>query len=121
VGEINWFGPNARSSLELWLPYAKLAGKFSSKPSQYVMGGGFWWQEESWTYSGDSKVTTGLKEDKRTDFGSNVIQLSFISERKTQDDIEEKQYFSSWKEEHVNYRGASEISVYWNCRLVYHL
>jgi hypothetical protein len=41
-----------------------------------------------------------------------VIQLSPISERKTQEHIEEKRYFIGWKEEHVNYHGASEIRVY---------
>jgi hypothetical protein len=107
VGEINWFGPNARNSLELWLSHAKFAGKFSSKPSQNVMGGGFWWHEESWTYSGDTKVTTQLKEDKLTDFRCDVMQLSFVSERKAQEAIEEKCYFIGWKEGHVNDHGSS--------------
>jgi hypothetical protein len=39
------------------------------------------------------KLPRDSKEDKLTDFRSKVIQLSPISERKTQEHIEEKRYF----------------------------
>jgi hypothetical protein len=112
VGEINWFGPKARNSLELWLPHTKFTGKFSSKPSQNVMGGGFWSHEESWTYSGDSKVTCGSRKINWETFGPTWSSYhSFQKERLKRPRKRSATLSAERKEGNVNDHGFSEINA----------